>query len=218
MKTITTLLTALALCTATIAWADDIIIPTDDGHPFDLTKGTVTSSQTRNWFTDYGLENMYNGDLITFTLQNQENINYYNVSLEASCSAGTCYIDFVLRGEDGSDVVNTIFDIENKGAYTPATYTLQTPAMKKGKYTLTLTFHQITNRNWQSARIKRIAFEKPRSLKPGDILPIVNAEFDDGLNGWTRTGSGSNGTNNIGDNKSAVAHFNYGIGQLSQTV
>ena len=51
MKTITTLLTALALCTTTVAWAEDIVIPTDDGHPFDLTKGEITSSSTRAHFT-----------------------------------------------------------------------------------------------------------------------------------------------------------------------
>ena len=31
-------------------------------------------------------------------------------------------------------------------------------------------------------------------------------------------GSGSNGTNNIGGNKSVLAHFNSGTGQMSQTI
>ena len=218
MKTITTLLTALALCSTTIAWAEDIVIPTDDEHPFDLTKGEVTSSSTINHFTDYGIQYLYDGDKIVFTLQNTQDADYYNMLMEASNGAGTGSIDFDLRRQDGTLVTNTHFDMENKGWSTPVTYTLQPKAMTKGKYTLTLTFHQATNKSWEAARIKSIAFKKPQDLKPGDTLPIVNAEFDDGLNGWTRTGSGSNGTNNIGGNKSALAHFNSGTGQMSQTI
>lgn len=188
-------LTALALCIATAALAEDVIIPTTDEHPFVLSYGTVTSSQTRNWFTDFGLENIYDGDLITYTLQNQEDINYYNVSLEACRNAGTVTVDFNLKSADGNEVASTVFNIESTSI---ATYTLQTPSMKKGKYTLTLTFHQTSNKSWQSARIKRIAFEKAQSLKPGDEIPIVNAEFDDlltaqDINGWTRTGGSSVG-------------------------
>ena len=213
-------LTALALCIATAALAEDVIIPTTDEHPFVLSYGTVTSSQTRNWFTDFGLENIYDGDLITYTLQNQEDINYYNVSLEACRNAGTVTVDFNLKSADGNEVASTVFNIESTSI---ATYTLQTPSMKKGKYTLTLTFHQTSNKSWQSARIKRIAFEKAQSLKPGDEIPIVNAEFDDlltaqDINGWTRTGGSSVGQPNIFGNTSAVVHFNYGTGLLSQSV
>ena len=218
MKTITTLLTVLALCTVTIARADDIAIPTDDGRPFDLTKGVITSSSTSNHFTDYGIQYLYDGDKIVFTLQNTQDADYYNMLMEASNGAGKGSIDFDLRKQDGTLVTNTHFDIENKGWSTPVTYTLQSRAMTKGKYTLTLTFHQATNKSWEAACIKSIAFKKPQDLKPGDSLPIVNAEFDDGLNGWTRTGAGSNGTNNIGGNKSAVAHFNNGTGQMEQTI
>ena len=205
---------------ATVSLAEDVIIPTTDEHPFDLTKGTVTSSQTRNWFTDFGLENMYDGDLVTYTLQNQQDTDYYNVSLEACRNAGTVTVDFNLKSADGSEVVATVFNIESTGL---VTYTLQTPAMKKGRYTLTLTFHQASNKSWQSARVKRIAFEKPRSLKPGEEIPIVNAEFEDlltaqDINGWTRTGGTSVGQPNLFGNTSAVVHFNYGVGMLSQSV
>ena len=56
MKHLTFLLTALALCMANVALADDVVIPTTDENPFDLTKGVITSEDAHDHFTSRGVE------------------------------------------------------------------------------------------------------------------------------------------------------------------
>ena len=72
MKFFTALLTALALCTATTALADDVNIPTTAETPFDLTKEVITSRDSHEHFTANGVEWMYDDEQIVFTLQNQQ--------------------------------------------------------------------------------------------------------------------------------------------------
>lgn len=211
MKAITTLLTVLALCTATASQADDVIIPTDDDHPFDLTKGEVISEKQREHFTQNGVENMYDSDQLVYTLDNRENADFYNFYLEATKGAGTQTIDLSLKSEEGNAVVDTTFAIDQSGIYD-----LRTPVMKKGRYTLTFTFHQLSNKTWASASIKSISFKIPQSLKPGDEVELLNPEFDNSYDGWTKQGHLWYTPENFG-NKYSLAHFNGGAGILSQT-
>ncbi|MBR1521910.1 MAG: leucine-rich repeat protein [Bacteroidaceae bacterium] len=218
MKKLKLLLTLLTLCTTTIVWADDVKIPTTDGNPFDLTKGIVTSSNSREKFTDNGVEYMYNNDLLEYTLQNEQDADIYNIYVEAANGSGTATLDLSLKRADGTTVADTTFAIAQNGWSNYSMYSMRIRAMKKGKYTLTFTFHQLTNTSWNAVNIKSISFKKPLSLKPGDDVEIANPEFDDGLNGWTRENGLGNGTYSLFDNNLSLMHFNYGKGSLSQTL
>lgn len=218
MKKLKLLLTLLTLCTTTIVWADDVKIPTTDGNPFDLTKGTVTSSNSREKFTENGVEYMYNDDLLEYTLQNEQDADIYNFYVEAANGTGTATLDLSLKRADGTTVADTTFAIAQNGWSNYSMYSMRIRAMKKGKYTLTFTFHQLTNTSWNAVNIKSISFKKPLSLKPGDDVEVANPEFDDGLNGWTRENGLGNGTYNILDNNLSLMHFNYGKGSLSQAL
>ena len=200
----------------TTLWADDISIPTDADHPFDLTLGEVISERQRQHFTQNGVENMYDGDQIVYTLHNREDVGFFNFYLEATKDAGTETIDLSLKSEDGQAVADTTFAIDQSGKYT---YGLRTPAMKKGRYTLKLTFHQLSNKSWDSATLNGLAFRVPQSLKPGDEVEVLNPEFDDAMNGWTLTGGGqANALYTMFGNNCYVKHYSQGTGQLQQTV
>jgi len=218
MKTSQLLLTALAFCLARTAFADEVTIPTTSENPFDLTLGTVTSNSTREHFTDNGVEYMYNDDLLEYTIENKENLDVCNFYVEASNGNGTATLDISLKGQDGTTVTDTTFAITNNGWNNYSMYSLRIRAMKKGKYTLTFTFHQLTNKTWAAANIKSISFKKPLSLKPGDDVEMANPEFDDALNGWIRVNGLGNGTYSLLDNNMVLMHFNYGTGSLSQTL
>ena len=166
MKKLKLLLTLLTLCTTTIVWADDVKIPTTDGNPFDLTKGTVTSSNSREKFTENGVEYMYNDDLLEYTLQNEQDADIYNFYVEAANGTGTATLDLSLKRADGTTVADTTFAIAQNGWSNYSMYSMRIRAMKKGKYTLTFTFHQLTNTSWNAVNIKSISFKKPLSLKP----------------------------------------------------
>ncbi len=195
-----------------------IAIPTDDDHPFDLTKAFVFSSTTNKHFTDYGVEYMYNDNQLIYTVQCQDDLDVCNVYVGSDTNYGEVTLDFSLTSLSGDAVVDTTWQIASKGWYKPDIYSTQLKKLKKGTYTLTLTFHQSKRTDWSACNIASIAFKIPQQLKPGDNVDIVNAEFDDGLNGWNRTGDGWNGTLDIDGNKSAASWFNYGTGQLSQTI
>ena len=107
MKRTKLLLTLLALCTTTSIWAGEIKIPTTDGNPFDLTAGTVTSSRTSEHFTNNVVENMYDGDLLEYTIENKEDLDVCNFYVEASNGGGTATLDISLKSQDGTDVTNT---------------------------------------------------------------------------------------------------------------
>lgn len=197
---------------------ESAVIPTDDDRPFDLTKGFFISRNTHEKFTDNGVEYMYEGDLLEYILQNEQDASIYNFYVEAANGAGTATLDLSLKSADGTTVADTTFAIANKGWYNYSMYSMRIRAMKKGKYTLTFTFHQLSNTSWSAVNIKSISFRKPLSLKPGDDVEMANPEFDDGLNGWDRTGAGWNGTLDIDGNKSGKSWFNYGTAELSQTI
>lgn len=188
MKKLATLLTALTLSTANVAVADDILIPTTPEHPFDLTKGVITSNDTHEHFTNNGLEWMIDGDNIVFTLQNQQDEEYYNVYVESDTGNNNVTIDCLLKSQGGTIVADTTFSIQRKGWYSTAIYSVKTKQMNKGKYTLTLTFHSSPNNS--SANIKSISIKDPKKLQPGDMVELVNPEFSNGMTGWTRV-SGS---------------------------
>ena len=108
--------------------------------------------------------------------------------------------------------------LTNNGSWTAnVQYTLKTGRMETGHYTLVFDF--ITQGNNYVGRLAGIALSRPLSLKPGDEVEIVNPEFDDGLNGWTKqNGIGSGINTYLFGNNSGIIHFNSGTGQLSQTV
>ena len=195
-----------------------LTIPTTDDRPFDLTKTLIISTTTHEHFTNNGVEYMYNNDLLIYNLQCQEDMDICNVYIGADTQINNVTLDFSLTGQNDDAMADTTFLIANKGWYKPTVYDLQLHSLKKGRYTLTLTFHQTQNSSWSSCNISRIAFMKPQSLKPGDTVGIAGAEFDDALSGWERTGAGWNKTLDIDGNKSGKSWFNYGQGELSQTI
>ena len=211
-------LAVLALCLATTARAEDIVIPTDDDHPFDLTKGLVISKSTNEHFTEHGVEYMYNNDQLVYSLQCSEDLDICNVYVGSDTNYGEVTLDFSLTNPDGDAVADTTWQIASKGWYKPAMYDLEIQQLKKGKYTLTLTFHQSHHTSWTACNIASIAFLTPKKLKPGDNVDIANGEFDNELNGWNRTGAGWDGALDFGGNKSMDALFNYGLAEMSQTI
>ena len=198
MKTVRFLLTALALCIANVALADDVNIPTTEENPFDLTKGVITSSDTHEHFTNNGVEWMMDGDKIVFTLQNQEDADYYNVYMNADTGNNDVTIDLLLKSQNGTTMADTTFSIQRKGWYSPATYYTRTAKMDKGKYTLTLTFHSTPGNS--TANISSISFRDSKKLQPGDEVKLVNAEFSNGMTGWTHSsGSFYTSASELGD-------------------
>ena len=195
-----------------------INIPTDDDHPFDLTKGLIISSSTKVHFTEHGVENMYDNDQLVYNLQCLEDLDVCNVYVDAATDLynDIVFLDVNIKSIDGSIIADTTFHIEKKGWYNFVPYALQIRQMKKGKYILTLTYHQSTSPNWGTCNIGSISFKKPQSLKPGDEVQLANAEFDDGYNGWERQGHLWDNPQEFG-NKYCVAHFNGGKGVMSQT-
>ena len=198
---------------------ESVVIPTDEDKSFDLTRGFILSNRTREHFTDFGVENMYNNDSLIYNLRNEEDLDVCNVYVDASTTYSNCVsIDLNIKKENGDVVADTTYLIENKGWNNTSKYSLSLRKFMKGKYILTLAFHQSYNNSWGTANIGCIAFKKPQNLKPGDDLEIVNPEFDDELNGWDRTGAGWNGTLDIDGNKSGKSWFNYGTAELSQSI
>lgn len=163
MKTITTVLTALALCMANVALADDVIIPTTDENPFDLTKGVITSDDPHEHFTSNGVEWMMDGDKIVYTLQNQQEADFYYASVWFDTGVNDVTVDFNLKSQSGSVVADTTFSITRNGWYNKNyVYHVKTKKMAKGKYTLTFTFHSTPGNN--AANISSIKFETPQTV------------------------------------------------------
>ena len=102
MKTLTLFLTALALCMTNVALADDVVIPTTDENPFDLTKGVITSDDTHEHFTDNGVEWMMDGDKIVYTLQNQQDADFYLASIWFDTGNNNVTVDMNLKSSGGS--------------------------------------------------------------------------------------------------------------------
>ena len=197
---------------------ESITIPTDDDHPFDLTKGLAISQSTNEHFTEHGVEYMFNNDQLVYSLQCSEDIDVCNVYVGSDTNYGEVTLDFSLTSLNGDVVADTTWQIANTGWYKPAMYNLEIQQLKKGKYTLTLTFHQSHHTSWTACNIASISLLTPKKLKPGDNVDIANGEFDNELNGWDRTGAGWDGTLDFVGNKSMEALFNYGLAEMSQTV
>ena len=196
---------------------EPLVFPTDNDHPLDLTKGIVLSSSTKEHFTENGVENMKNDDQLIYIIQNQEDLDVCNVYVGANTGYNDIVsLSFELKTLGGEVVADTTYQIMNKGWYNNVIYALQLHQLKKGNYILTFTFHQTYNNTWFTCNIGSIALMKPKNLKYGDEVQIVNPEFDDGLNGWEL----SNRWNNPDEfgNKYALAHFNGGsTGYMWQT-
>ena len=197
---------------------ESITIPTDDDHPFDLTKGLAISQSTNEHFTEHGVEYMFNNDQLVYSLQCSEDLDICNVYVGSDTNYGEVTLDFSLTSLNGDVVADTTWQIANTGWYKPAMYNLEIQQLKKGKYTLTFTFHQSHHTSWTACNIASISLLTPKKLKPGDNVDIANGEFDNELNGWDRTGAGWDGTLDFGGNKSMEALFNYGLAEMSQTV
>ena len=215
MKTITTLLTTLALCTATIAWADDIVIPTDDEHPFDLTQGTLEGNgMSINSANE--IVNGRNGHKVTFTLQNIENVDYYMLTFKAGTTRNDARFHITITAQDGSVACDETVALTNNGAWTAnVPYAVKTGQMKTGRYTLVFDF--ITEGNNYVARLADIAIKKPLKLNPGDEVTIANPEFDAELTGWTCKNT-RGGVKNMFGNRCAELWLNSGTMSISQDV
>ncbi|MCR4958779.1 MAG: leucine-rich repeat domain-containing protein, partial [Prevotella sp.] len=158
MKTLTIFLTALALCMANVALADDVVIPTTDENPFDLTKGVITSDDPHQHFTNNGVEWMMDGDKLVYTLQNQQDADFYLASVWFDTGVNDVTVDMNLKSQSGSVVADTTFAITRSGWNNKNyMYRVKTKKMTKGKYTLTFTFHSTPGNN--TANISRIKFE-----------------------------------------------------------
>lgn len=158
MKTLTIFLTALALCMANVALADDVVIPTTDENPFDLTKGVITSDDPHQHFTNNGVEWMMDGDKIVYTLQNQQDADFYFASVWFDTGVNDVTVDMNLKSQSGSVVADTTFAVTRSGWNNKNyMYRVKTKKMTKGKYTLTFTFHSTPGNN--TANISRIRFE-----------------------------------------------------------
>ncbi|MBQ3753160.1 MAG: leucine-rich repeat domain-containing protein [Prevotella sp.] len=197
---------------------ESITIPTDDDHPFDLTKGLAISQSTNEHFTEHGVEYMFNNEQLVYSLQCSEDLDICNVYVGSDTNYGEVTLDFSLTSLNGDVVADTTWQIANTGWYKPAMYNLEIQQLKKGKYTLTLTFHQSHHTSWTACNIASISLLTPKKLKPGDNVDIANGEFDNELNGWNRTGAGWDGTLDFGGNNSMEALFNYGLAEMSQTI
>ena len=163
MKTFRTIFTALALCLANVALADDVVIPTTDENPFDLTKGVITSEDTHEHFTGHGVEWMMDGDKIVYTLQNQQEADFYIASVWFDTGVNDVTVDMNLKSSSGSVVADTTFSIVRNGWYNKNyVYHVKTKKMTKGKYTLTFTFHSTPGNN--AANISKIIFAAPKTV------------------------------------------------------
>ena len=163
MKTFATLLTALALCMANVALADNVVIPTTSENAFDLTKGVITSSDTHQHFTNNGVEWMMDGDKLVYTLQNTVDADCYYASIWFGTDVDNVTVDLNLKSQSGSTVVDTTFAVTRNGWYQKNdVYRVKTKAMAKGNYTLTFTFHSAPGNN--TANISRIRFETPQTV------------------------------------------------------
>ncbi len=192
MKTLTIFLTALALCMANVALADDVVIPTTDENPFDLTKGVITSDDPHQHFTNNGVEWMMDGDKLVYTLQNLQDADFYFASVWFDTGVNDVTVDMNLKSQSGSVVADTTFAVTRSGWNNKNyMYRVKTKKMTKGKYTLTFTFHSTPGNN--TANISRIRFETvPQTVtipntddNPFDLtkgLPVsrsMNSHFTD---------------------------------------
>ena len=215
MKAITAFLTALALCTATVALADDVIIPTSDEHPFDLTLGELTGKDLK--INDANeIVNGRNGYKATFTLQNTEDAELYLLTFKAGTTRNDAQYHITITAEDGTVACDETVALTNNGTWTAnVIYSVKTGQMKKGRYTLLFDF--ISEGNNYVARLADIAIKKPLSLKPGDEVTIANPEFDDGSNGWTYKNTNSN-VKDLFDNRCNVLWLRGGTCSMTQDV
>ena len=155
MKAITAFLTALALCTATVALADDVIIPTSDEHPFDLTLGELTGKDLK--INDANeIVNGRNGYKATFTLQNTEDAELYLLTFKAGTTRNDAQYHITITAEDGTVACDETVALTNNGTWTAnVIYSVKTGQMKKGRYTLLFDF--ISEGNNYVARLADIA-------------------------------------------------------------
>ena len=158
MKKSIFLLFAMILCTANVALADNVMIPTTEDNPFDLTKGVITSSDTHEHFTQNGVEWMMDGDKIVYTLQNQQDADFYVASVWFDTGNNNISVDLNLKSQSGTVVADTTFTVTRNGWYNKNyVYRVKTKAMAKGQYTLTFTFHGTARQ--ATANISSIRFE-----------------------------------------------------------
>ena len=221
LANLTGLFLLIAMFLPAMARAADVVIPTTVNNPFDQTQGIFEVSYGSNNMrvnSDNEIENGRNGCKATFTLDNREDADYYLLCFKAGTTRSDAQFHIAITADDGTAACNTTIALVNNGTWTAnRQYTLKTGKMEKGHYTLVFDF--ISTGNEYVARLADIAFKKPISLKPGDEVEILNPEFDNGLNGWTRQGGIGSGNNTyMFGNNSGVLHFNSGTAQLSQNV
>ena len=211
------LLLAVILAAATGARADDVSIPTDSDHPFDLTLGTLEGNGL-NINSANEIDNGRNGYKSTFTLDNREDADYYLLNFKAGTQRSDAHFLVTITTDDGTVVLSKDIPLENNGTWTcNIPYSVKTGRMEKGHYTLVFDF--ISTGNNYVARLADIAFKKPLRLEPGDEVDIQNPEFDDAMNGWTLTGGGQGNVQyTTFGNSCCVKHYNGGTGELRQTV
>lgn len=182
MKTIRTILTALALCLANVALADDVVIPTTEDNPFDLKKGELTGNATINGSGH--IDNTRDGDKAIYTLDNQESVDYYRFKFKTGCQRDDARLHVTVTSQSGTKVLDEEFAVDNNGSWNPSVqHVFRTGKMNKGKYTLIFEF--ISLGNSYVCRVGDVKFSKVISLEAGDDVPLVNPDFEDGNKGWT---------------------------------
>ena len=179
---------AVAITSPVALWADDVSIPTDADHPFDLTLGTLEGSGM-NINSANEIDNGRNGYRATFTLDNREDADGYLLSFKAGTQRDDARFLITITADDGTEVLSSDVPLANNRTWTANNlYSVKTDAMKKGRYTQVFDF--ISTGNEYVARLADIALTKPKTLKPGDEVDLVNPEFDNGYIGWEYEGNG----------------------------
>ena len=182
MESLKSLLTALVLCTVTVALADDVTIPTADDSTFDLSKGELTGSININGSGH--IDNTHNGDKVTYSIDNQVAADFYRMKFKAGTQRDDAKLHVTLTSQGGSKVLDEEVTLTNNHNWTPnVQYVLLTGKMAKGKYTLVFDF--ISTENNYVCRVGDVQFRNPRDLQPGDEVPLQNPDFENGTNGWT---------------------------------
>lgn len=215
MKNLRLLFFSLALCTACVVLADDVNIPTSAENPFDLTKGTFSSSGM-NVNNSGEIDNVRNGNTATYTLNNLADADNYYFSFKAGTQRDDASLNIKITKQDGTLVSEKDIPLTNNGTWTTtASYGMKTGQMKRGKYTLVITF--ISTDNNYVARMSNLAFQKALQLQPGDEVPLVNPDFSDGNNGWIIQGTNLRISNEFYGNYFAMTDIT-NTGSISQSV
>ena len=209
------MLAVAAFSLTTTALADDISIPTDADHPFDLKLGTL-DGYGLNINSANEIDNGRNGYKATFTLDNREDADYYLLSFKAGTQLDNTWFLITITADDGTEVLSSDVPLVNNGTWTcNYGYSVKTGKMEKGRYTLVFNF--ISEGNNYVARLADIAIKRPLRLQPGDEVELANPDFSSGNQGWSRENANLRISNEFRGNFYAMSDLT-NTGSVSQAV